>query len=334
MKVITKAVYQMTDTIGEYELIEEQSYEHDGAAAEAKGGSGGGTTVQKQEPWDAAKPYYERTYRAGEAAMQNPAEFYQGSTLAPLNSNITNSQDWMLNYGNQADQLLKSGTNLAGDVIRGDYLDPNYGAGSTNMTNTMSGKFLNPNSNPYLRQNVNQAVGDVISQFNETALPNIRGESMMAGQFGGSRQGIAEGKAYDSAMKNAMRTANEMYGANYNTERDRQMQATGQFSSDYQQGIGNMLNTLGGLGNLTQAAMLPGQIQGNVGAEQYDYAQAGVDEDVARWDYEQAQAWNNIQNMAALLNGGSFANTSSTTPRQSNTGQYVGAGLTAAGLLA
>jgi hypothetical protein len=39
MKVITRAVYQMTDTIGEYIKLEEQSYEYAGPIAEAKGKS-------------------------------------------------------------------------------------------------------------------------------------------------------------------------------------------------------------------------------------------------------------------------------------------------------
>lgn len=102
-------------------------------------------------------------------------------------------------------------------------------------------------NNPYLtgaiQKGINQstnAFGNMVTDAKnatQDVLGSIRGNSVLAGQFGGSRQGIAEGKAIDSMNTNLARAASQ-FGQNntdaavaaqagaYNSDRDRQLAAT------------------------------------------------------------------------------------------------------------
>lgn len=278
--------------------VSSESFDYDGELAEMKGGGGPRETINKQEPWDEAKPYYEYLYGQAQDMQQTPMEYYPGQTVADQTANQIASQDMLANYAtNQAAPTMNLGFNQVNSVLRGDY--------------------LSPTSNPYLRENVNYAIGDVINKFNTEALPNIRGGAVDAGQYGGSRQGIAEGMAYDSAMNNAMRTASGMYGDNFATER------------------GHMQNTLGGLGSFLQAGAQPGQMLGDVGMQEQAYSQDLINDLVARHNFGQEQGWAGLQNLAAVLNGGNFFSMSSTQPGlQSNPLSTVaGLGMAAGGLL-
>lgn len=104
-----------------------------------------------------------------------------------------------------------------------------------------------PGANPYLtgaiQKGINQssnAFGNMVTDAKaatQDVLGSIRGNSVLAGQFGGSRQGIAEGKAIDSMNTNLARAASQ-FGQNntdaavaaqagaYNSDRDRQLAAT------------------------------------------------------------------------------------------------------------
>jgi len=104
-----------------------------------------------------------------------------------------------------------------------------------------------PGSNPYLTGSIQKGINQSTNAFGnmvtdakaatQDVLGSIRGNSVLAGQFGGSRQGIAEGKAIDSMNTNLARAASQ-FGQNntdaavsaqagaYNTDRDRQLAAT------------------------------------------------------------------------------------------------------------
>ena len=104
-----------------------------------------------------------------------------------------------------------------------------------------------PGANPYLtgsiQKGINQssnAFGNMVTDAKaatQDVLGSIRGNSVLAGQFGGSRQGIAEGKAIDSMNTNLARAASQ-FGQNntdaavaaqagaYDADRNRQLAAT------------------------------------------------------------------------------------------------------------
>lgn len=161
-----------------------------------------------------------------------------------------------------------------------------------------------PGANPYLTGAVQKGINQSQNAFNgmvtdakaatQDVLGSIRGNSVLSGQFGGSRQGIAEGKAIDSMNTNLSRAASQ-FGQNntdaavaaqagaYNTDRDRQLAATqGLGAQQYgvaQQNAANAQQAeMANVGNLFDAsktnasmAQQSGQFNANLGQQNQQF---------------------------------------------------------------
>jgi hypothetical protein len=111
-------------------------------------------------------------------------------------------------------------------------------------------RFINgtPGANPYLNQSLNSAVGltnasyqqnqdSLTNNLTRNVLPSLRSGAIAAGQYGGSRQGIAEGNALSDYTKqltnanlqlglaNSANTTGQQANA-YNADSDRALAAT------------------------------------------------------------------------------------------------------------
>lgn len=111
---------------------------------------------------------------------KNPLEQYGGSQISPFDPLQTQGQEMALNAAGQqqqtADQASAASKFLLSDV-------------------------LSPDSNPYLKQYIDAATRPINEQLTQGTLPSIRGEANTSGQFGSSRQGIAEGLAAQGASR-------------------------------------------------------------------------------------------------------------------------------------
>lgn len=76
-------------------------------------------------------------------------------------------------------------------------------------TDTIAGKYLSPDSNPYLQQTVNKALNDVQTRVNS--------------QFSGNNYGSSANQ--EMLTRNLADTASNMYAQNYANERNNQQQA-------------------------------------------------------------------------------------------------------------
>lgn len=156
-----------------------------------------------------------------------------------------------------------------------------YRSASDQMQKTVNGDYLNPDSNPYLSAIYNKGANDITNRVGQ--------QMMMAGRGGsGANQTMLTNQLGDFA--------NQLYGGNYQTERDRQFNATGAAPSFAQ-------NDYNDINQLSQA-----------GKSQQDYQQKQIDADRAAWDYSQNQPFNQLSNYASLLYGipGSQATNQST----------------------
>ena len=148
-----------------------------GALASKGGSKQGGTTTASNAPW--------------------------GPAQQPLHQNMLMAQGMV----NNPNPLLTQGVNAqAQRAMNGNPLNQ---AAQGNAMQTLQGDFLGPNSNPYLRDTVNQAMGDARSQIN--------------GQFAGDNYGSSAHQEWLS--KGLMQQALPMYNQNYQAERQRQMGA-------------------------------------------------------------------------------------------------------------
>lgn len=98
---------------------------------------------------------------------------------------------------------------------------------------TLRGDYLYPQSNPFLQQNVLSGMRDIADVYRYSTAPTTQAEAIRAGVFGGSAQNqnrILQQYGLGQTLNNF---ANQMYGGNYQQERNRQMQQ--------QEGVGRMI---------------------------------------------------------------------------------------------
>lgn len=145
--------------------------------------------------------------------------------------------------GNKVQAPAQNGIDLSGTF------NTLLGGGNTNalMKSLQSGNAL---TNEQLAQNQ----GNTISNFQKTVLPSIRGGAIAAGQYGSSRQGIAEGNAISDLTKqlndqstqvslaNSANNANALAGA-YENGQNRALSAAQGLSAQQYGVAGQNANT-------------------------------------------------------------------------------------------
>jgi hypothetical protein len=157
-----------------------------------KGGGGGSKQTQTTTvtPWAGVQPYITDYLGRAQGQSNVPFQFNQGDQIAPLSPEQQ--------YG------------LSGTTARAIQGSPNNLAAQGNNFNTLTGAYMSPDSNPWLKQNVDTALGDVQSRVNSQFNNN---------NFGSSAH-------QETLTRNLGQTAAGMYGSNYDQERGRQMQAS------------------------------------------------------------------------------------------------------------
>lgn len=152
------------------------------------GGDSGGTQVTRTEPPKYVAPYaVELMERAGKLSNQ-PYKGYTGERVAPLTGQHQQAIQGITQRATQGNQAANAAEGMITDVA--------------------SGQYLNPETNPYLQSQVQNAQRDV-----RTAL-------------GGQQRGAFGNTGMDYSMSKAMGEAtNDVYAKNYDLERNRQMQA-------------------------------------------------------------------------------------------------------------
>ena len=154
------------------------------------GGGGGGNSSTVQEIPEELKPLASRYTQEATKMFDTPYQAYDGQRYAGMNSAQTTGLSMIANRATQGDALMNSGYQ--------------------NVQDTLSGKYLNPDTNPYLKQNVqtamDQAGGTINSQFNRPgAFGSTAHEGVMSQQLGN--------------------IASQAYGQNYDKERQNQLSA-------------------------------------------------------------------------------------------------------------
>jgi len=173
--------------------------------------------------------------------------------------NLTNtSGTGVPGYANAALQNLAQrgagGLNQQGMNTLSALQNPNaYGINGVSqnaLSQTASGQMLN--ANPYLDKMYGQASENLTKQFQNAVMPGINSAAESAGRYGSGMQALMAGEAQRNLGNSLGNLATNIYGQNYATERQNQMQAA--------QNLGNL--TLQGQqlgaqsrGNAAQAAL-------------------------------------------------------------------------------
>jgi hypothetical protein len=247
-------------------------------------GGGKQTQTQTSDPWGPSQQYIAGAL--GDAAKWYGSDYgrqyFPGSTVVPFNP--------------MTEQALGM---TAQRAINGS---PLMQAAQQQNLATQRGDFLRPDSNPFLSQTFDTAAGKVRgaldSQFNRN---NSYGGSMHQGAM----------------ADNLNNLASQMYGQNYNQERDRMTAAT-TFAPQLAQQDYYDAGRLAAVGDAYQ------QQAGNY-----------VNDAMQRWDFYQNQPFQRLQQFASLINpvAGMGGTQVGQTKQPSNTlSNIIGIASTAAGL--
>lgn len=180
-------------------------------------------------------------------------------------------------------------------------------------------KAMDVNNNPYLQQAMQAAVRGIDRNYTDAGgvMAGIRSNAALNGQYGGSRQGIAEGIA---AARHDQQVADTV---------------AGMATDAYNKGQETFTKTLTFAPQAIEANNIPVTMLSGVGAQQENLAmeQANYDANARMWGLN--APWMPLQNYASIVYGGATPSTS--TEQKGGTtrnplGQAAGAGLTAASI--
>lgn len=230
------------------------------------GGSSGGSTqtIQKADPWSGAQPYLREILARAQDLYQNyTPEMYPGQMYAD-----PNMQQYM-------------GLESMGNWATAGF-DPLMSAGAGGAEWLLSGGAMDPASNPWLQENVRYAAQPVVDQLLGQVMPSIRSDALLSGQYGGSRQGLAE----SGAIAGAADTIGNI--------------SAGMYSDAYNSGLNAMQRTQAMLPQLFQTGLMQGQTMGQIGSQLQAWDQQGIDEAISRWDFTENQPYDLLQQFAGF----------------------------------
>jgi hypothetical protein len=251
------------------------------------------TTVnnpQQQQLYGMAMPFLQQFANA-------PPSLPSGGTVAGFDPSQTAGQEGVLAAaaGPQTD-LASQGAGTAG---------------------FLSGDVLKPSSNPALQQTIDAATQPIQQQLTSSTLPAIRSGAQGAGQFGSSRQGIAEGIA--------SRGASQAIGAT----------SAGIANQGYQSGLDAMVKNLGLLPQTIQAQLAPSLATSGVGDVRQNMSQQLLSEKNLYEQYPQLLPLLMGQSLAGIGSGMSpqGSTTVGTSSQPNSLMQGLGLGISGLGAL-
>lgn len=325
----------------------------------SKGGGGGGTTqtIQKADPWIGLQGPLSTLYEQAQAQYNAPGPaYYPSSTVAPQSGTTQTAQALLEQRATGGNPLIPQAQQQLYDTLGDQYFGLNPalsglmgmagGAVDPSMaqlTSIGSGAMLN--ANPYVDAMFNKAAGRVGEQFSNNVMPGIASMFSQAGRYGSNAMQETTSQAQQNYGDTISNLANQIYGGNYANERGLQQQALGQMGSQFLGQRAQQLGALGEIGTgfgreralqLSALGMAPqlagadyGDINqlGQLGSQRDAYGQSLLNADIARWDYGQNLTAQKLQQLNALLQGGSaYSGLSSTsTAPQAESNPLMGA---------
>ncbi len=223
-------------------------------------------------------------------AASTPQRYQAGSTIAGFDPSQTAGQTGALNSAGVQTDLARSG------------------AGTSQAW--LSPQALDVNNNPGVQGMIDKSTRTINQGLTEQALPAIRDSAERSGNFGSSRQGIAEGLASGRASSAIGDATSGILSKAYDTNVDAQLKA-----------LGLLPQTTGvqTQGDLTTSA---------VGDTRQALAQALLGEQVGNFNYDQMAPFLQSKEIMSLLTGlpgGSTTTTASGPQKNMLTGALGGA---------
>ena len=238
------------------------------------GGSSGSTTstTQNYSPEEAARRTQvmdeaQRIYQSTKGQIANSP--YPGAKVADFSPETLAAQNYVTQYA-------------ADNAVQG-VADMNQGV-SYGLNDAMY-----VDNNPYLQSAISAAIRPISEKYLDPngVLANIRSDAVGNGQYGGTRQGLAEGIAGGRYLSEVGDVAAQMASAGYDKGQD------------------TFARTLAFAPSALQAGMIPASMMSSVGLqkEMLQQAENQYESDSRMWDLN--SQWAPLQNYANMVYGGS-----------------------------
>ena len=289
-------------------------------------------------------------------------------TVTPFTKEQTTGQNLALAAVPQQQQLAGAGSTATKDLLAGqpgsagvvsaaptvgNFADPKAGTGNF----LTDGSALNPSTNPALQAAITAATRPMTEALTEDILPAIRGEAVTTGNFGSSRQGIAEGLAAGRTQRQIGDTAAGIANEGYKSGLDAMTKSYGDIlgtaASTYGTKEGNTSSRYGteqgaktdvfgtNTGARTNALSLLPQTQqaqtagaittSGVGDVKQAQAERNLTEDAGRSLFQQYEPINKARDLLSLMPALPGGSTTSTGPSPTTNPLTAGLGGAALG---
>ena len=260
-----------------------------------------GTQVvtQTNDPWSGQQPFLETGFqRAQTDVLEKPETFFPGSTVVPFDPVTTEALGSIESRARAGSPLVPTAQEAIRSAASGELLEQN--------------PFLSQ-TNPYLQDAIDAATQGITRNYQGTVIPAIDAAFSSRGRYGSGLQAEAIDRAQENLADQLSDVGTQMafgdYGLQrqaYDTERARQMAAASAAP-----------------GLAAQDYVDPGQLL-SVGAAREGQAASQLQEDINRFNLEQNAEKKALADYMALVAGGQYGGTSSTsTPIYQDTSSNV-----------
>lgn len=252
------------------------------------------TTTQQTNmgPWQEQQPYLKQAFGEAQRLYNDyTPQYYQGNAVAGLNDAQKQGYGQITGMGSTVNPILDAQNRTA--------------------TDTISGKYLDPNTNPFLAATYGQAADQVTRSYQTATDPSTQAAFSGAGRYGSGARNQQVSQNQQDLGKSLGNLGTSIYGGNYQQERDRQLAATNN------------------AGNYAQANYIPANNQVAAGGALQQQDQNVINADMAKWNYNQNLPYQKLNSYLASV-GGNYGQSGTTTgTQQSNiysnpAGQAIG----------
>lgn len=301
---------------------------------------GGGSQTQKTDtsPWIGQQPYLTKGFsEASKLYEGGPQEFYPGQTWTDM-SPVRGAGLWgAANMAGQGGGVNQTAAGVAQNQLTNSD-NPYAGildSGIQGMQGTASGAFLN--NNPYLDEQFDLAAGKLRDEWSNTVMPGIAAQFGQSGGAGTTMHSELATRAGGEFGDSLARLGSDIYGGNYQQERDRMTAAQSGLSnlggSLYGTGVNERLGLIGGAGAIRDAQFGDFDKLGQVGQQFEEQEGKELQGNIDRFNFEQNAPWAALQDYMSMVTG-NYGSTS--TSRTSSSGNplntILGGVMTAASL--
>lgn len=254
------------------------------------GGSSTNTVTEKADPWKGVQPYLKDIYANAQGLFNKPQPFYPERTFPFFNQSQLSGMQSQLGYAN--------------DV---------YAPATQQYQNFLQGMMQAPDtvaSNPAVMNMINAQGSLINDQLTRNWLPQIRSGAIGAGQYGGSRQGIAEGLAMGEASK-----------ALANSAAQTQLGA-------YEQAVRQQAAGAGAYPSALSMGFAPGSMLQGFGDTLQGMDAQSISENAARFGWPYTEPWQRLNQYVGAVGGIPLGGAGQSTTQSSGGGNdWLGTGL-------